>query len=207
MIHFRPANRREPNACFSIRVVAECRAHFTSAFRRGLGRAGVGLAVAIRKILIARAGSRSIQQDNQGELMTVLLNVLLFSLAVVAPRSAPSVDPSAMSATFEVNGDQLTGTTTFATDKTGRVSGQLKLTTPLVINATLDGRVANGKWTFSFPFTMENHGVCTGTMSGTAKVAPGGASVSGTAQLKGHCDKEPVETWSATFTFSAAAKL
>jgi len=94
--------------------------------------------------------------------------------AAPAAPAAPTYD-----VVFEVQGQQYVGATTFAVDKAGKVTGTMKLTDPALVNAKLNGEVANGVWKFAYPFTMDNQGqACEGTVAGTAGIGAGVASSS-----------------------------
>lgn len=95
-----------------------------------------------------------------------------------------------------------TGTTTFAVDKAGKVSGTLHIDSPNVVDAKLAGTVKDGVWTFEYPFTMAVQG-CTGTVSGSAKVTADLKLVTGTMTIGGGCVEQPM---TATFTFTQRAR-
>lgn len=91
-----------------------------------------------------------------------------------------------------------TGTTTFAVDRSGNVSGNLRIDMPNIVQAKLTGTVKDGTWTFEYPFTMPEQN-CTGTAAGTARVMPNLSSVSGTVTVSGACTPQPL---TGTFTFT-----
>jgi hypothetical protein len=85
------------------------------------------------------------------------------SLSGIAQTPAPTYDAS-----FAV-GDQIyTGSTTFQVDGKGVVTGTMKLTAPVEVNATLAGAVKSGTWTFEYPYQIPAQ-MCDGTVKGTAK--------------------------------------
>jgi hypothetical protein len=119
--------------------------------------------------------------------------VAALSVTPLSARQAPAPAPAAPTydVIFDVQGSQYVGSTTFAVDKAGKVSGTMKLTDPALVNAKLAGEVVNGVWKFSYPFTMDNQGqACEGTLSGTAKVAAGNAEAVGDVNISGTCSPD-----------------
>lgn len=124
------------------------------------------------------------------------------SVTTLSATQAPAAAPSAATydVVFDVQGNQYVGSTTFTVDKAGKVSGTMKLTDPAVVNAKLNGEVANGVWKFAYPFTMDNQGqACEGTVSGTAKVAAGNAEAAGDVNISGSCSSDALV---GTFKFT-----
>jgi hypothetical protein len=95
-----------------------------------------------------------------------------------------------------------TGTTTFVVDKAGKVTGAMHLDSPDVVDAVLGGTVKDGVWTFEYSFSMYSP-ACTGVSSGTAKVSPNLAAVTGTLTVTGGCSSQ---AQSGSFTFTKRAK-
>jgi hypothetical protein len=123
---------------------------------------------------------------------------LLLSIAVSAQQAAAPASPK-YDATFDVNGSTYAGSTTFVVDKAGKVTGTMKLETPAVVDAKLNGDLKDGVWTFNYPFTMDNQGEpCSGTVSGTAKVTPDMSEATGTVTIAGACTPDAL---SGTFAF------
>jgi hypothetical protein len=116
--------------------------------------------------------------------------IAALSITTVSARQAPPTPAAAPTydVVFDVQGSQYVGSTTFAVDKAGKVSGTMKLTDPALVNAKLNGEVANGVWKFSYPFTMDNQGqACEGTVAGTAKVTAGNTEAAGDVNISGTC--------------------
>jgi hypothetical protein len=120
----------------------------------------------------------------------------LIAVASVTSLSAKQAAPAAPAAptydvVFDVQGNQYVGTTSFAVDKAGKVSGTMKLTDPALVNAKLNGEVANGVWKFAYPFTMDNEGQpCEGTVSGTAKLTADQSEAAGDVNISGTCSAD-----------------
>jgi hypothetical protein len=129
-----------------------------------------------------------------------LLGALVFQPAVAAQtKPAPTHD-----AVFEVGGATYSGATTFTIDKAGKVTGTMKLDTPALVDARLNGEVKDGVWTFNYPFTMDNQGQpCSGTVSGTAQVKADGAEATGAVTIGGDCSPDAL---TGTFAFKKKAK-
>src|SRR5689334_13559143 len=119
--------------------------------------------------------------------MSAAMSVTTLSAKQASPApAAPMFD-----VIFEVQGAQYTGTTSFAVDKAGKVTGTMKLTDPATVNAKLNGEVANGVWKFAYPFTMDNQGqACEGTVSGTAKVTADNTEATGDVSITGSCSAD-----------------
>ncbi len=106
--------------------------------------------------------------------------------AAAPPAAAPAYD-----VIFDVQGSQYVGTTSFAVDKAGKVSGTMKLTDPATVNAKLNGDVTDGVWKFAYAFTMDNQGqACEGTVSGSAKVTADRSEAVGEVNISGTCAAE-----------------
>lgn len=136
---------------------------------------------------------------------SVFASATLIAAVVLAPIAAAQTKPAPThDAMFDVNGSTYTGGTTFTIDKTGKVTGTMKLDTPAVVDAKLNGEVKDGVWKFNYAFTMDNQGqACSGTVSGTAKVAADGSQASGSVLIGGDCTPDPL---AGTFTFKKRAK-
>ena len=144
--------------------------------------------------------------------LSVLRGVSVFGCATLLILSALSAAISAQQApdspkydaVFDVDGNVYAGSTTFVVDKTGKVTGTMKLDSPAVVDATLNGNVKDGVWTFTYPFTMDNQGQpCSGTVSGTAKVTADMSEASGAVNIGGNCSPDPL---SGTFSFKKRTK-
>lgn len=129
---------------------------------------------------------------------------LLAALAL-APALAAQAKPAPIhDALFDLNGATYSGGTTFAVDKAGKVTGTMKLDTPAVVDAKLNGEVKDSVWTFNYPFTMDNQGqVCGGTVSGTAQVKADASEATGTVTIGGECTPDAL---SGTCAFKKRAK-
>lgn len=116
----------------------------------------------------------------------------LFVTTVSAKQTmAPAPAAPTYDVVFDVQGSQYVGNTTFAVDKAGKVSGTMKLTDPALVNAKLNGDVADGVWKFAYPFTMDNQGqACEGTVSGTAKVTADRTEAVGDVNISGTCSPD-----------------
>jgi len=118
-----------------------------------------------------------------------------------AGQAAPAAPAGPMyDVVFDVQGSQYLGTTSFSVDKAGKVSGTMKLTDPALVNAKLNGEVANGVWKFAYPFTMDNQGqACEGTVSGTAKLTTDNGEAVGDVNISGSCSADALV---GTFKFT-----
>ena len=124
----------------------------------------------------------------------------MFVTTLSASQAAPAAAAPTHDVVFEVQGQQYVGNTTFAVDKAGKVTGTMKLTDPALVNAKLNGEIANGVWKFAYPFTMDNQGqACEGTVSGTAKVTADHGEASGEVNITGTCGTEALV---GTFKFT-----
>ena len=125
---------------------------------------------------------------------------VLGSLPGRAQTPAPTYD-----AAFTILSSQeiYSGPTTFAVDGKGTVTGAMTLTTPTRVNATLNGTVKDGVWTFSYPFAMPDNNNCTGTVKGTANVTAEGKSVAGTVNVSADCMQQAE---GASFVFTRREK-
>jgi hypothetical protein len=125
--------------------------------------------------------------------------LMLYSLSGTAQttQTAPTYDAS-----FAV-GDQIySGTTTFAVDGKGVVTGAMKLVQPTEVLAALSGAVKDGTWTFEYSYQIPAQ-MCDGTVKGTAKVDSGRRSITGEVMIGGACTEQPM---SATFSFTKRDK-
>jgi hypothetical protein len=132
---------------------------------------------------------------------TVALAAAMFVTTLSARQAAPAAAAApTYEVVFDVQGQQYVGSTTFAVDKTGKVSGTMKLTDPALVNAKLNGEIANGVWKFAYPFTMDNQGqACEGTVAGTAKVTADQAEAVGDVNISGSCSPDALV---GTFKFT-----
>ena len=138
--------------------------------------------------------------------MRRFVSVLCAATAAVAFVSTVSADQTmapaspAYDVVFDVQGSSYVGSTTFVVDKAGQVSGTMKLVDPALVNATLNGEVANGVWKFAYEFTMDNQGqACGGTVSGTAKVTADRSEAVGDVNIAGTCSPDALV---GTFRFT-----
>jgi len=131
--------------------------------------------------------------------LTILAAILSMGLWQGGAKPVPTYD-----VLFVLPGDnpQYTGSTTFATDAKGVVTGTMKIDVPATVTATLAGVVKDGVWTFEYPYEIPDQG-CTGTVSGSAKVPANRKLISGQATIAGACSPEPM---SATFSFTLREK-
>jgi len=130
----------------------------------------------------------------------------LFAAFTVAPAVAWQTAAAAPThtAAFDVGGQAYTGVTTFAVDKAGAVTGTMKLDNPAQVDAKLNGTIKDGVWSFNYAFTMNNQGqMCSGTVSGTAKVNADHSDVSGAVSIGGDCG---ADAQSGTFSFKKRTK-
>jgi hypothetical protein len=130
-----------------------------------------------------------------------LIAWLVVTLTCAAPLAASQVAsaPSLPTYTAKFTLDQeYTGTTTFAVDAKGAVTGEMVVDPPGV-RAALTGTVKDGVWTFdkmTYTIASEN---CTGVVSGTAKVPADRQVITGTIHVEGGCTQQPMD---GTFTFT-----
>lgn len=133
--------------------------------------------------------------------VTVAL-VLIGSVSLTRPLHAVAQNPPATPIpTYDVRVDvdqTYTGTTTFAADQSGKVSGTMHLDSPAAVDAKLSGVVKDGTWTFDYEFSMPDQG-CAGRASGTAKVSADGSTISGNIAVGGDCVQQPQ---SGSFSFT-----
>jgi len=137
---------------------------------------------------------------------TLFTCATLLACSALAPLAAqqPAAAAPPFDASFDVNGATYTGGTSFVVDKAGKVTGTMKLDSPAVVSATLNGEVKDGVWTFNYPFTMDNQGqACSGTVSGTAKVNADRSEAAGSVTIGGDCAPEAM---TGTFLFKKRAK-
>lgn len=131
-----------------------------------------------------------------------LVSALALSVASAAQQPAPAAPT--YDVVFDVNGAIYAGTTTFVVDKAGKVTGTMKLSEPALVDATLNGDVKDGVWTFNYAFTMDNQGqACGGTVSGSAKVSADQAEAAGTVAIGGDCSPDALN---GTFSFKKRQK-
>lgn len=124
-------------------------------------------------------------------LMLVPALVLAANMLQGAP-AAPTYD-----AAFVLEQGTYTGTTTFSVDRKGVVTGTMKLTSPMAVDATLGGAVKGEVWTFEYPYTILEQG-CTGTVKGTGKMTADKKTISGDVTIGGACVEVPT---AASFSF------
>ena len=122
----------------------------------------------------------------------MLVPALLLAANMLQGTAAPTYD-----AAFVLAEGTYTGTTTFAVDRKGVVTGTMKLTSPIAVDAKLGGTVKDGVWTFDYGYVIPEQG-CDGTVKGTGKVSADGKTVSGDVTIGGACVEAPT---SASFTF------
>jgi hypothetical protein len=118
----------------------------------------------------------------------------------VARAQAPTPAAPEYDAKFIV-GDtavEYVGTTTFATDAKGEVTGALTITAPIPGTGVLSGPVKDGTWTARIEFTLPTQS-CTGTVSGTATVPTDRKVISGTVTVSSSCG---AQAQAATLTFT-----
>jgi len=131
-----------------------------------------------------------------GRLMLVPALMLAANMMQAAP-AAPTYD-----AAFVLDQGTYTGTTTFSVDSKGAVTGTMKLTSPLVVDATLGGAMKGDVWTFDYPYTIPEQG-CSGTVKGTGKMSADKKTISGDVTIGGACVEVPT---AASFSFVRQAK-
>lgn len=127
------------------------------------------------------------------------MKVLMMAVLLYA-SGALQANPKAViyDAAFVLEAGTYTGTTTFEIGKNGTVTGTMKLTEPIIVDATLAGAVKDGTWTFEYTYTIPEQG-CSGTVKGTAAVEKDASLVKGEVMIGGACVEEPTP---ATFAFS-----
>lgn len=129
---------------------------------------------------------------------------VLSALVVSATVSAQSAPAATHDVTFDVGGSVYTGVTAFSMDKAGKVSGEMKLSSPAIVSARLNGEVKDGVWKFNYNFTMDNQGqACSGIVAGTAKVTADASDAAGDVSITGDCSPDPL---TGSFTFKKKAK-
>lgn len=106
--------------------------------------------------------------------------------------AAPTYD-----AAFVLAEGTYTGTTTFAVDAKGAVTGTMKLTSPMTVDATLGGAMKDGVWTFEYVYSLPEQG-CSGTVKGTGKMSADKKTISGDVTIGGACVEVPT---AASFSF------
>ena len=127
----------------------------------------------------------------------MLVPALVLAANMMQGAAAPTYD-----AAFVLEQGTYTGTTTFNVDAKGAVTGTMKLTAPIVVNAALAGAVKNGVWTFEYDYTIPEQG-CSGVVKGTGKVSADKKKIEGDVTIGGGCVEAPM---SASFTFMQQAK-
>lgn len=128
----------------------------------------------------------------------------LSAIAITVTLSAQAAPAATHDATFDVGGSVYAGVTTFSIDKAGKVSGEMKLSSPAIVNAKLNGEVKDGMWKFNYNFTMDNQGqACSGIVAGTAKVTADASEATGEVSITGDCSPDPL---TGSFTFKKKAK-
>ena len=135
-----------------------------------------------------------------------MLRSLILS-TVVAAGAFQAAPPAPQAPTYDAKfvsseGQEYTGTLTFAVDAKGAVTGKMRLTSPIEVTGTLGGTVKAGKWTFEFPYEIPEQG-CTGVVKGEAKVPADGKVIEGTGTAGGGCADQPI---ALTFTLTKQAK-
>jgi hypothetical protein len=124
----------------------------------------------------------------------------------VAAVSLQGAQPAA--ATYDAKfttaeGQLYTGTTTFAVDAKGAVTGKMRLIDPAEVTGTLAGTVKDGTWTFEYPYEIPAQ-MCSGTVKGTAKVSADRKLIEGKGVAGGACtNDQPLDL---TFTLTLQAK-
>ena len=118
----------------------------------------------------------------------LVIPALLF--AFNTPQAAPAAP--AYDVSFVLPQGTYTGTTSFAVDRRGVVSGTMKITDPAVVDATLAGTVKDGVWVIDHTYEMPVQG-CAGTIKGSAKVPADAKVITGTVTIGGACVETPVE--------------
>jgi hypothetical protein len=127
----------------------------------------------------------------------LVIPALLFAFNM--PQAAPA-GPT-YDVAFVLPQGTYSGTTSFAVDRKGVVTGTMKITQPGVVDAKLAGTVKNGTWAIDHTYAIPEQG-CTGTIKGTAKVPADAKVISGNVTIGGACVEAPVD---ATFTFTRQA--
>jgi hypothetical protein len=130
-----------------------------------------------------------------------LIARLTAALMCAGPLAASQVASAPPAPTYAVQfslDQEYTGTTTFAIDAKGVVTGEMTVDPPGV-RATLNGTVKDGVWTFEkMPYTIASQN-CSGVTSGTAKVPADRQVITGHIHVEGGCTDQPMD---GTFTFT-----
>jgi hypothetical protein len=127
----------------------------------------------------------------------VLAGLLVATSAFQTAPAAPTYDAKYSVQTPD-GAQDYTGTTTFAVDAKGVVTGKMTLNNPTVVTANLNGTIKDGVWTFEYEYAIPDRN-CTGTVKGTGKVPADRKLISGSAAISGACAEQPL---TATFSFT-----
>lgn len=127
--------------------------------------------------------------------MSRLMLVPALMLAANMMQAAPAAP--AYDVAFVLAEGTYTGTTTFRADPKGVVTGTMKLTSPIAVDATLGGAMKGDVWTFEYPYTIPEQG-CSGTVKGTGKMSSDKKTISGDVTIGGGCAEVPT---AASFSF------
>jgi hypothetical protein len=106
-------------------------------------------------------------------------------------------------ATFSAQGMDFTGTADLATAAGGAVTGTVRLTSPEMVTAELEGMVADSS--FSFESTYSRAGGCEGALLGGGEIQSDGLGTSGDVDIADDCMGGVMEG-SFRFTRSDAAR-
>jgi hypothetical protein len=130
---------------------------------------------------------------------------LAAAVLCAVPLAAAQVTPKPAAPTYAVKvslDQEYIGTTTFAIDAKGVVTGEMTVDPPGVVQ-TLNGTVKDGVWTFEkMAYTMAAQS-CSGVTSGTATVPADLGVISGKIHVEGGCTDQPMD---GTFTFTKIPK-
>jgi hypothetical protein len=137
----------------------------------------------------------------------MLRTLALASLIVAGGFQATAPAGPVYDVKFTVPGNEgpqvYTGTTTFAVDAKGGVSGKFHITAPTEVFGTLNGTIKGGTWTFDYPYTIPAQNNCSGTVKGAVPVSADRKVISGDVVIGGACTEAPL---SATFSFTLQEK-
>lgn len=122
----------------------------------------------------------------------ILVPALMLAANMLQGAAAPTYD-----AAFVLAEGTYTGTTTFDVDRKGVVTGTMKLTSPIAVDATLGGTITGDVWTFDYPYTIPEQG-CSGSVKGTGKLSADRKTISGDVTIGGACVEAPT---AASFSF------
>ena len=130
----------------------------------------------------------------------LLVSVILSGAAFQGTTpTAPSYDATF---TLDADGEVYSGTTTFAVDAKGVVTGKMVLTQPAEVNAAIGGVVKDGNWDVAYDYAMPTRN-CTGSLKGTAKVPKDMKVIAGKVTIGGGCTEQPM---TASFVFTRVEK-